>query len=142
MRCSIVLFLIIATASANFQSQIILKLINDCSRTDWQSCLKIKMLTHLDKFRNERMISLSDGLTLINEKYTDEDLTEPIFSEETLVENLPRNILDRNQVLNALLFDQFTTFAEKYTLRWRMPVLHDQGKFFLEVCGGIFLVFV
>lgn len=129
MRCSTVLFLTIASVSANFQAQLISKLINDCSRTDWQSCLKIKMLTHLDKFRNERMIPLSDGLTLINEKYADDEFARPTLSEDTLVENLPRNFLDRNRVLNALLADQISTFAEKYTLRWRMPILQDQGKF-------------
>lgn len=87
MRWSAVLLLFMACSyvSANFQTKVLLKWYEDCSRTDWQSCLKIKLLTNLEKFGQMANINVVDGLSLVNEQFSSEGsqaVGDPFVSEK------------------------------------------------------------
>lgn len=93
------------------------KVYQECSVTDTSSCLKMKLVTAIDRAaRSYSGLSLFDGVTFVKDTNV-VDTTEPIKSEAELEASLPRALSDREDKLNSLIFEKIFDFFQGHTLQ-------------------------
>lgn len=91
----------------------------ECSTTDLTVCLKIKLLTSLDRAsRSVGNVSIGDDIKLVRQESSPVDET-PIKSTEEIEESLPRSLSDKQTALNSLIFSKIVNFFNTHTLQVR-----------------------
>lgn len=99
--------------------RIVTRIYEDCSKTEWSSCLKIKLASALDRIlKNYKVIHLFEGVSFVNEKTsTSED------SSESYLEGSRSGEYGGNS-LDAVLVDRFIKFLSTYTLHVKLSNLN------------------
>ncbi|KAF7274115.1 hypothetical protein GWI33_013206 [Rhynchophorus ferrugineus] len=96
-----------------------LKLLDECSRSDFRICMKKKAITFLDRLGRMEKITIMDGFTLIKSKSNETNST--IITENDIDENLGRSLDDKNAVLNKILVDKATSILDSRTMQIFIP---------------------
>lgn len=93
------------------------KTYQDCAAVDLSSCLKLKLVTALDRAaRTYSDVSILDGVTLVKDEATPVDST-PVKSESELEASLPRSLNEKEDTLNGLILDKIAGFFSTHTLQ-------------------------
>lgn len=91
------------------------KVYHDCATSDLSSCLKMKLITAIDRVaRSYKEVPLFGGMTFVQESNVPDT---PIQSESELEATLPRSLNEREDALNTLIFDKITNFLQSHTLQ-------------------------
>ncbi|XP_059610894.1 uncharacterized protein LOC132257867 [Phlebotomus argentipes] len=93
----------------------------ECSTTDLTVCLKIKLLTSLDRAsRSVGNVSIGDDIKLVRQDAAAVDET-PAKSTEEIEESLPRSLSDKQTALNKMIFSKIVSFFNTHTLQVKFP---------------------
>ncbi|XP_049809345.1 uncharacterized protein LOC126252492 [Schistocerca nitens] len=128
--------------------RMVYKTYRDCETRgkDVTTCLKVKLLTELDRAARSRApnLRLVDGLvTLVRDDSADGADSRPLPSEQQLVETLPRSAEDKQQSLDALLVDRASAFLRSRSLQLNLGEAAAQiveGRRKRDKMGGLLLL--
>ncbi|XP_023302250.2 uncharacterized protein LOC111684331 [Lucilia cuprina] len=97
------------------------RLYQQCSAENLSICLKVKLLTGLEKvFRSAKKVKIMEGIQFV--KADDTELpTKPLLSEQELEANLPRALEAKEQVLTNMIFKNLAGFLQHHTLQIKFP---------------------
>ena len=88
-----------------------------CADSDLLVCLKIKMLTSLDRVsRSAKDIPVLENVKIVAADRKDEEET-PALTEETVEQSLPRSLSAQDSALNAMLLKKFMSMISKYSFQ-------------------------
>ncbi|XP_055677154.1 uncharacterized protein LOC129786280 isoform X2 [Lutzomyia longipalpis] len=108
----------------------IYKTYQECSTTDLTVCLKIKLLTSLDRAsRSVGNVSIGDDIKLVRQDSVPVDESS-IKSTEEIEESLPRSLGDKQTALNKLIFSKILDFFNTHTLQVKFPESEDVERSF------------
>lgn len=96
----------------------------ECSGAQLSPCLKLKLLSAIDRVSRSAQLNLADGITLVQE----ESSTNESESERSLQEieaNLPRALEDKEDALNSMIFDKIVKFFQSHTLKLKLPNVEE-----------------
>lgn len=100
------------------------RLYQQCSGENLSVCLKIKLLTGLEKtLRSSRILKLIDGVQFIQtgssspSSSKDSLRSKPPITERDLEASLPRALDAKEQTLNNLIFKKLSAFLQDHTLQ-------------------------
>ncbi|KAM7359238.1 osiris 8 [Cochliomyia hominivorax] len=97
------------------------RLYQQCSAENLSICLKVKLLTGLEKvFRSAKKVKIMEGIQFVKADDT-EVPTKPILSEQELEANLPRALEAKEQVLTNMIFKNLAGFLQHHTLQIKFP---------------------
>lgn len=90
-----------------------------CADQDLLVCLKINMLTTMDRVsRSTKDISVTENVKVVAADRKDEE-ESPVITEEALKESLPRSLSAQDSALNAMLLKKFMSMISKYSFQVR-----------------------
>lgn len=103
------------------------RLYQQCAGENLSVCLKIKLLTGLEKtLRSSRVLKLIDGVQFIQSGSSsspssgkDSLRSKPAITERDLEASLPRALDAKEQTLNNLIFKKLSAFLQDHTLQVR-----------------------
>lgn len=130
MRVIVLVLLLCVTRTLtedNFENagvRVALKVYDECSKSDFFSCLKKKAIVMLDRLSRMEKISLVDGVTIIKA----DNVT--IEKTNTTGEDTERN-LSKEQTLDEMLVDKLTRLVGSRKLEISLPKILpklDKGK--------------
>ncbi|KAI4461707.1 hypothetical protein MML48_5g00002974 [Holotrichia oblita] len=121
------------------------KVYQECAATDLSSCLKLKLVTAMDRVaRNYAEVPIIDGVNFIR---SNDVPNEEIKSEAEIEASLPRALTERETTLNNLIFDKIATFFETHTLQVKLPTaselqrsLSEEGRGKKKKMSGLLLI--
>ncbi|XP_044743301.1 uncharacterized protein LOC123305596 [Chrysoperla carnea] len=112
------------------------KVYQECSATDLSSCLKLKLVTAIDRVaRSYSSVPLFDGVNFVKDPNTI-DTSAPIKNEAELEASLPRSLADREDTLNGLIFEKIIDFFQSHTLQIKLPTATDLERSFNDAAEG------
>lgn len=95
----------------------IYKTYQECSGSDISACLKLKLITALDRAaRNIADINLFDGISFVKDPSAQIANTVPA-TESELEASLPRAMDDRENTLNELILEKTFNFFKSHILQ-------------------------
>lgn len=95
----------------------LLKTYHDCAQTDLSSCLKLKLVTALDRAsRSFKDVSILEGVSFVKDNAAPVDKT-PAKSESELEASLPRSLNEKEDTLNGLILEKIFGFFQSHTLQ-------------------------
>lgn len=90
------------------------KVYQECAATDLSSCLKLKLLSSMDRIARAYMqVPIIDGVNFVK----NDDAKEEVKTEAEIEASLPRALSERDAALNNLIFDKVASFFETHTLQ-------------------------
>ncbi|XP_012522909.1 uncharacterized protein LOC105828892 [Monomorium pharaonis] len=99
-------------------------LYKECSSRELDSCLKLKLLSAIDRVSRMSQLHVTDGVTLVrDESITNE--SEPEKSLEEIEASLPRALDDKENVINNMIFDKIAKFFQSHTLKLKLPNVEE-----------------
>lgn len=115
----------------------------DCSGAELSSCLKLKLLTAMDRVSRTVQLNVVDGVTIVKDEGAATE--EEPRSLQDIEASLPRSLEDREDTLNSLILDKVVSFFQSYTLKLKLPnveelqrSLTEEGEALRGVCGKRF----
>lgn len=115
----------------------------DCAGPEVSSCLKLKLLTTMERVSRSAQLNIAEGVTLIKDESGQQQANEeqqqqqPIKSIQEIEANLPRSLEDKEEALNSMIVDKAVGFLQSHTLKLKLPnveelqrSLSEEGNFF------------
>lgn len=100
----------------------VMKVYDECSKYEkFSPCLKKKALTFFNRLNRMDKLALTDELIVV--KSPDATQNETVTTDEQLENSLPKNLEERDAVLDTLLYDKVSSFIESRTIRFTLPKL-------------------
>jgi hypothetical protein len=100
------------------------RIYNDCSQRDMSSCLKMKLVTALDRASKSRSdLKVFEGVAFTRDPSAVSDTSvhgKPI-SEEELEASLPRGLQDKEDLLDGLIMEKILAFFKSHVLQFKLP---------------------
>jgi Protein of unknown function (DUF1676) len=97
--------------------QFLFKTYQDCSASDLNTCLKLRLYSILDRVaRSNKDLKLTEGITFARDVDAPVDST-PVKTEKEIEAALPRSLEDKDSSLNSLIFDKIMSFFKGHTLQ-------------------------
>lgn len=103
----------------------------ECSGTELSPCLKLKLLTAIDRVSRSAQLNVADGVTLVHDESTTNE-SEPEKSLQEIEASLPRALEDKEDALNGIIFDKIAKFFQSYTLKLKLPSAEELQRSFAE----------
>lgn len=93
------------------------RLYQQCSAENLSICLKVKLLTGLEKvFRSAKKVKIMEGIQFVKADDTEIN-TKPLLTEQEIEANLPRALEAKEQVLTNMIFKNLAGFLQHHTLQ-------------------------
>lgn len=115
------------------------RIYKDCSQRDMISCLKMKLVTALDRASKSLSdLKVFEGVTFARDPsaVSDESVDGNPISEEELEASLPRGLQDKEDLLDGLIVEKILGFFRSHTLQLKLPSaeefkrsLTEEGKY-------------
>jgi hypothetical protein len=96
----------------------------ECSGAELSPCLKLKLLSAIDRVSRSAQLNVAEGVTLVQDESTSNE-SEPERSLQEIEANLPRALDDKEDVLNSMIFDKIVKFFQSYTLKLKLPNVEE-----------------
>jgi hypothetical protein len=100
------------------------RIYNDCSQRDTSSCLKMKLVTALDRASKSRSdLKVLEGVVFTRDPSAVSDTSvhgKPI-SEAELEASLPRGLQDKEDLLDGLIMEKILAFFKSHVLQFKLP---------------------
>ncbi|XP_032663376.1 uncharacterized protein LOC116840595 [Odontomachus brunneus] len=103
----------------------------ECSGAELSPCLKLKLVSAMDRISRSTQLNLAEGVTLVQ----DEPATNESELEKTPQEieaGLPRALDDKEDALNGMIFDRIVKFFQSHTLKLKLPNVEELQRSFTE----------
>lgn len=103
----------------------------ECSGAELSPCLKLKLLSAIDRVSRSVQLNVADGIILVQ----DESAANESESEKSLQEieaSLPRALEDKEDALNGMIFDKVAKFFQSHTLKLKLPNVEELQRSFTE----------
>jgi hypothetical protein len=115
------------------------RIYKDCSQRDMISCLKMKLVTALDRASKSLSdLKVFEGVTFARDPsaVSDGSVDGKPVSEEELEASLPRGLQDKEDLLDGLIMEKILGFFRSHTLQLKLPSaeefqrsLTEEGKY-------------
>lgn len=96
----------------------------ECSGAELSPCLKLKLLSVIDRISRSVRLNVADGVTLVQDESTSNE-SEPDRSLQEIEANLPRALEDKEDALNGMIFDKIVKFFQSHTLKLKLPNVEE-----------------
>lgn len=100
------------------------RIYNDCSQRDMSSCLKMKLVTALDRALKSRSdLKVFEEVTFIRDPsaVSDTSVNGNPISEAELQASLPRGLQDKEDLLDGLIMEKILAFFKTHVLQFKLP---------------------
>lgn len=100
------------------------RIYNDCSQRDMSSCLKMKLVTALERAsKSQSDFKVIEGVTFTRDPsaVSDKSVDGKPISEEELEASLPRGLQDKEDLLDGLIMEKIMGFFRSHTLQFKLP---------------------
>ncbi|XP_011880701.1 PREDICTED: uncharacterized protein LOC105569120 [Vollenhovia emeryi] len=96
----------------------------ECTGTEVSPCLKLKLLSAIDRVSRSVQLNLADGVTLVQDESAANE-SEPEKSLQEIEASLPRALDDKEDALNGMIFDKVAKFFQSHTLKLKLPNVEE-----------------
>lgn len=103
----------------------------ECAGAELSPCLKLKLLSAMDRVSRSAQLNVADGVTLVQDESTANE-SEPERSLQEIEAGLPRALEDKEDALNGMIFDRIVKFFQSHTLKLRLPNVEELQRSFAE----------
>lgn len=103
----------------------------ECAEAELSPCLKLKLLSAMDRVSRSVQLNLADGVTLVQEEPTTNE-SEPEKSLQEIEASLPRALDDKEDALNGMIFDRIAKFFQSHTLKLKLPNVEEFQRSLVE----------
>ncbi|XP_071557017.1 uncharacterized protein [Temnothorax nylanderi] len=103
----------------------------ECTGTELSPCLKLKLLSAIDRVSRSAQLNVADGVTLIQDESATNE-SEPEKSLQEIEASLPRALEDKEDALNGMIFDKVAKFFQSHTLKLKLPNVEELQRSFTE----------
>ncbi|CAB0030519.1 unnamed protein product [Trichogramma brassicae] len=102
----------------------------DCAGAEVSSCLKLRLLTTMDRVSRSATLNIAEGITLIKDEQqspaqTPTEREEPVKTPQEIEASLPRSLEDKEDALNTMILDKAVSFLKSHTLKVKMPNVEE-----------------
>uniref|UniRef100_A0A1A9W5N0 Uncharacterized protein n=1 Tax=Glossina brevipalpis TaxID=37001 RepID=A0A1A9W5N0_9MUSC len=107
---------------------LVYRLYQQCSGENLSVCLKVKLLTGLEKaLRSTRNLKFVEGIQFVKSKSDSTDTKiKPILNEKDIEAILPRALEAKEQTLNNMIFKRLANFLQDHTLQIKFPDIRPE----------------
>ncbi|XP_030768084.1 uncharacterized protein LOC115891681 [Sitophilus oryzae] len=105
------------------------KVYQQCAGQDMFPCLKLKLVTALDRVSRSVNVELIDGVTFVKDPQAPETTEQP-KTEAEIEANLPRSLNEKDDALSNLIFQKVGSFLESHSLQVKLPSSSDIARSF------------
>ena len=95
----------------------------ECSGSEMSSCLKLKLLSAMDRVSRSVQLNIVDGVTLVKDDPITQE--EQPKSVEEIEASLPRALDDREDALNTMILEKVVNFFQGHTLKLKLPNVEE-----------------
>lgn len=92
----------------------------ECSGAELSPCLKLKLVSAMDRVARSAQLNLAEGVTLVQDEPIANE-SEPEKSLQEIEASLPRALEDKEDALNGMIFDRIVQFFQSHTLKLKLP---------------------
>ncbi|XP_029160718.1 uncharacterized protein LOC114932598 [Nylanderia fulva] len=103
----------------------------ECAGAELSPCLKLKLLSAMDRISRNVQLNVADGVTLVHDESTANE-SEPEKSLQEIEASLPRSLEDKDDALNGMIFDRIIKFFQSHTLKLKLPNVEELQRSFSE----------
>ncbi|XP_056635950.1 uncharacterized protein LOC130444696 [Diorhabda sublineata] len=97
------------------------KVYQECAATDVMSCLKLKLITALDRAaKSYSELPLIEGIKFVKDPQ-DTSTSQEVKSEAEIEATLPRSLDEKENVLDDIISDRVSNFLSSHTLQIKLP---------------------
>ncbi|KYN39948.1 hypothetical protein ALC56_05716 [Trachymyrmex septentrionalis] len=96
----------------------------ECSGAELSPCLKLKLLSAIDRVSRTAQLNVADGVTLVQDESATNE-SEPEKSIQEIEASLPRALEDKEDALNSMIFDKIAKFFQSHTLKLKLPNVEE-----------------
>ncbi|XP_014475665.1 PREDICTED: uncharacterized protein LOC106744987 [Dinoponera quadriceps] len=96
----------------------------ECSGAELSPCLKLKLVSAMDRVSRSSRLNLAEGVTLVQDEPAANE-SEPEKSLQEIEAGLPRALDDKEDALNGMIFDRIAKFFQSYTLKLKLPNVEE-----------------
>lgn len=107
----------------------------ECADEDLSSCLKVRLLSVIDRVSRSVQLNIADGVTFVQDDPISEANVasdEPPKSLQEIEASLPRSLEDKEDALNAMIFDKVVKFFQSHTLKLKLPNVEELQRSLVE----------
>ncbi|XP_014212822.1 uncharacterized protein LOC106642525, partial [Copidosoma floridanum] len=102
----------------------------DCAGPEVSSCLKVKLLTTMERAARSAQLNIAEGVSLIKDEPAagaaqGAQAEEPIRSPQEIEASLPRSLEDKEEALNSMIVDKAVGFLQSHTLKIKLPNVEE-----------------
>ncbi|KAK2579925.1 hypothetical protein KPH14_007605 [Odynerus spinipes] len=98
---------------------------------DVSPCLKLKLLSAMDRASRSVQLDVADGVTFLREGPANGQEEIPKSVQE-IEASLPRALDDKEDALNGMIFDRIVKFFQSHTLKLKLPNVEELQRSFSE----------
>lgn len=105
----------------------------ECADEDLSSCLKVRLLSVIDRVSRSVQLNVADGVTFVQD-----DPISSVAEEEApkslqeIEASLPRSLEDKEDALNTMIFDKVVKFFQSHTLKLKLPNVEELQRSLVE----------
>ncbi|KAM0736214.1 hypothetical protein ACS0PU_010175 [Formica fusca] len=96
----------------------------ECAGAELSPCLKLKLLSAMDRISRNVQLNVADGVTLVHDESAANE-SEPEKSLQEIEASLPRALEDKDDALNSMIFDKIVKFFQSHTLKLKLPSVDE-----------------
>ena len=99
----------------------------DCAGAEVSSCLKIKLLTTMERVSRSAQLSIVEGVTLVKDEPAQAGPRndEPTRTPQEIEASLPRSLEDKEDALNSMIVERALGFLQSHTLKVKLPNVEE-----------------
>ncbi|OAD62710.1 hypothetical protein WN48_06909, partial [Eufriesea mexicana] len=103
----------------------------ECVDEDLSSCLKVRLLSAMDRVSRNSQLNVADGVTFVQDEPAS-NAEEPPKSLQEIEASLPRALDDKEDALNNMIFDKVVKFFQSHTLKLKLPNVEELQRSLVE----------
>ena len=110
----------------------------ECADEDLSSCLKVRLLSAIDRVSRSAQLNIADGVTFVQDDPIS-SADEPPKSLQEIEAGLPRALDDKEDALNTMIFDRVMKFFQSHTLKLKLSNVEELQRSLVEEGNREFL---
>ncbi|KAG7190706.1 hypothetical protein KM043_006783 [Ampulex compressa] len=96
----------------------------ECSGAELSPCLKLKLLSAIDRVSRSVQLNVAEGVTLVQDgPVANAEEVDPQLQD--IEANLPRALEEKEDALNTMIFDRIVKYFQSHTLKLKLPNVEE-----------------
>jgi len=104
----------------------------ECAGPELSPCLKLKLLTAIDRVSRNAQLNIADGVTLVQDESATNESESKKSPQEIEASLQYRALEDKEDELNGMIFDKIAKFFQSHTLKLKLPNVDELQRSFTE----------